>query len=100
MIITLITLYMTQGRDSSSVMTQTSYSEFKTMVMKGYASEIVVNNYSNSLQVYIKPEHIRDVFHKGVDQTGQRPSVSVAIGSSDQVESFVNKAREEKKRIF
>ena len=93
-IITLITLYMTQGRDSSSVMTQTSYSEFKTMVMKGYASEIVVNNYSNSLQVYIKPEHIRDVFHKGVDQTGQRPSVSVAIGSSDQVESFVNEARE------
>ena len=93
-IITLITLYMTQGRDSSSVMTQTSYSEFKTMVMKGYASEIVVNNYSNSLQVYIKPEHIRDVFHKGVDQTGQRPSVSVAIGSSDQVESFVNEASE------
>jgi cell division protease FtsH len=44
--------------------------------------------------VYIKPEHIRDVFHKGVDQTGQRPSVSVAIGSSDQVESFVNEARE------
>ena len=93
-IITLIVLYMTQGRESSSVTTQTSYSEFKTMVMKGYASEIVVNNYSNTLQVYIKPEHIRDVFHKGVEQTGKAPSVSVALGSTDQVEAFVNEARE------
>ena len=96
-IITLIALYMTQGRESSSVTTQTSYSEFKALVMKGYASEIVVNNYSNTLQVYIKPEHIRDVFHKGVQQTGQRPSVSVAIGSTDQVEAFVNQAREANK---
>lgn len=96
-IIVLIVLYMTQGRESSSVTTQTSYSEFKSLVMKGYASEIVVNNYSNTLQVYIKPEHIRDVFHKGVQQTGQRPSVSVAIGSTEQVESFVNEAREANK---
>ena len=96
-IITLIALYMTQGRESSSVTTQTSYSEFKTLVMKGYASEIVVNNYSNTLLVYIKPEHIRDVFHKGVDQTGQRPSLSVAFGSTDQVEAFVNQAREDNK---
>ena len=41
-IITLIALYMTTGRESSSVTTQTSYSEFKTLVMKGYANEIVV----------------------------------------------------------
>jgi len=96
-IITLIALYITSGRESSSVTTQTSYSEFKTLVMKGYANEIVVNNYQNTLQVYIKPEHIRDVFHKGVDQTGQRPSVSVAIGSTEQVEAFINEAREANK---
>ena len=96
-IITLIALYMTSGRENSSVTTQTSYSEFKTLVMKGYANEIVVNKYQNTLQVYIKPEHIRDVFHKGVDQTGQRPAVSVAIGSADQVEQFVNQAREANK---
>ena len=96
-IIALIALYITSGKENSSVTTQTSYSEFKTLVMKGYASEIVVNKYQNTLQVYVKPEHIRDVFHKGVDQTGQRPSVSVAIGSTDQVEEFVNQAREAQK---
>ena len=96
-IVMLIAAYLMSGRENSSVTTQTSYSEFKTLVMKGYANEIVVNNYSNTLQVYIKPEHIRDVFHKGVDQTGHRPSVSVAFGSTEQVEAFVNQARDANK---
>ena len=47
--------------------------------------------------MYVKPEHIRDVFHQGVQQTGTNPCVSVAIGSVDQVEQFINNAREEKK---
>ena len=96
-IITLIMLYFTQGSDNSSVKTETSYSDFKVMVMKGYAEKIVVNNYTNTLQMYVKPEHIRDVFHQGVQQTGKTPSVTVAIGSSDQVEQFINQAREEEK---
>jgi cell division protease FtsH len=90
-------LYFTQGSEKSSVKTETGYSDFKTMVMKGYAEKIVVNKYDNTLQMYVKAEHIRDVFHQGVQQTGKSPSVTVAIGSADQVEQFVNKAREEKK---
>jgi cell division protease FtsH len=96
-IIALITLYFTQGNEKSSVRTETSYSDFKTMVMKGYADKIVVNKYENILQMYVKPEHIRDVFHQGVEQTGKTPSVNVAIGSVDQVEQFVNEAREQGK---
>ena len=96
-IIALVMLYFTQGSEKSSVKTETGYSDFKTMVMKGYAEKIVVNKYDNTLQMYVKAEHIRDVFHQGVQQTGKSPSVTVAIGSADQVEQFVNKAREEKK---
>ena len=96
-IITLIFLYFTQGNEKSSVRTETSYSDFKVMVMKGYANKIVVNKYSNTLLMYVKPEHIRDVFHQGVQQTGKTPSVTVAFGSVDQVEQFVNQARKEKK---
>ena len=84
-IIALVMLYFTQGNEKSSVRTETSYSDFKTMVMKGYAEKIVVNKYENTLQMYVKPEHIRDVFHQGVDKTGKDPSVMVAIGSVDQV---------------
>ena len=96
-IITLIALYFTQGNEKSSVRTETSYSDFKTMVMKGYADKIVVNKYDNTLLMYVKPEHIRDVFHQGVQQTGKNPSVTVAIGSVDQVEQFLEQARQEEK---
>ena len=96
-IIALITLYFTQGNEKSSVRTETTYSDFKTMVMKGYAEKIVVNKYENVLQMYVKPEHIRDVFHQGVEQTGKNPYVTVAIGSVDQVEQFLNEAREQDK---
>jgi len=96
-LLTLVLIYITSGSEKSSVKTETSYSDFKTMVMKGYADKIVVNKYSNTLQMYVKAEHIRDVFHQGVQQTGKTPSVAVAFGSVDQVEQFVNQAREEKK---
>ena len=96
-ILTLIALYFTQGQDKSSISTQVSYSDFKVMVDKGYAKEIVINKYQSVLEMYVKPEHIRDVFHQGVEQTGKNPAVSVAIGSVDQVEEFINHAREEKK---
>ena len=96
-IISLIVLYFTQGQTKSSINTEVSYSDFKVMVDKGYAKEIVVNKYQNTLEMYVKPEHIRDVFHQGVQQTGANPCVSVAIGSVDQVEQFINNAREKKK---
>ncbi len=96
-IIALAVLYFTQGNEQSSVRTETSYSDFKVMVMQGYADKIVVNKYNNTLQMFVKPEHIRDVFHQGVQQTGKNPSVTVAIGSVDQVEQFINEAREQEK---
>jgi len=95
-ILTLFALYFTQGSEKSSVKTETSYSDFKVMVQKGYADKIVVSKYAGTLQMYVKPEHIRDVFHQGVEQTGKTPSVTVAIGSTDQVEQFINEAREQK----
>ena len=96
-ILMLAFLYITSGKDSSSVKTEMGYSDFKVMVMKGYADKIVINKYTNTLEMFVKAEHIRDVFHQGVQQTGKSPSVTVAIGSVDQVEQFINLAREEKK---
>ena len=48
-ILSLIVLYFTQGQTKSSINTQVSYSDFKVMVDKGYAKEIVVNKYQNTL---------------------------------------------------
>ena len=84
------------GPQNSSIASKATYSNFKTMVDKGYASKIVVNKNQNTLRMYVKPEHIRDVFHQSAQQTGNEPYLEVEIGSSDQVEEFVNAAREAK----
>ena len=97
MMVVLGVLYFTSGNVNSSVNTEATYTQFKSMVLKGYAKSIVVNNKTNTLQMYVKPEHIRDVFKQGVEQTGKEPSVSVEYGSVDQVEAFVNEARKLKK---
>lgn len=97
-IVTLIALYMRGGgAANSSVTTETSYDQFKTMVMKGYASKIVVNKEQNKLRMYVKPEHIRDVFKQGSDKTGKDLAVNVEFGSVDKVEQFVDEARAQKK---
>ena len=96
-ILALGLLYFTSGgTNNSSVAKTVSYSEFKVMVERGYAKKIVVNKPQSVLRMYVKPEHIRDVFHKGTDQTGVEPYLEVEFGSVDQVEQFVAKAKEDK----
>ena len=81
---------------NSSVAKQAPYSEFKAMVNRGYASKIVVNKGQGTLRMYVKPEHIRDVFHQGTQQTGNEPYIEVEFGSVDQVESFIEEAKTSK----
>ena len=96
-ILALGLLYFTSGGTANSSVAKTaSYSEFKTMVERGYAKKIVVNKPQSTLRMYVKPEHIRDVFHQGTNQTGVEPYLEVEFGSVDQVEQFVAKAKEDK----
>ncbi len=97
-IVALMGLYFTKGGSSnSSIETESTYYNFKNMVMKGYAEKIVVNKEQNVLHMYVKAKHIRDVFKQGVEQTGKEPTVKVQFGSVDQVEAFIETARAEKK---
>ena len=97
-IVALMGLYFTKGGSTnSSIETESTYYNFKNMVMKGYAEKIVVNKEQNVLHMYVKAKHIRDVFKQGVEQTGKEPTVKVQFGSVDQVEAFIETARAEKK---
>ena len=93
----LAILFITGGGGKSSVSVTTSYSEFKQMVLKGYAKEIVVNGTERTLQMYVNPEHIRDVFKQGVNNTGTNPSVLVEYGSVENLENFIEQAKASKK---
>lgn len=92
----LAMFYFSNGRENSSISAEASYSEFKSVVMKGWAQKIVINKTASTLEVYIKPEHRRDVFKQGKEQTGKEPTMSVEFGSVDQVENFINQARAKK----
>ena len=96
-ILALGLLYFSSGGPSNSSIAKTaSYSDFKEMVNHGYAQKIVVNKNQGNIKMYVKPEHIRDVFHQSAQQTGKEPYVEVEFGSVDQLEEFVNKAKEDK----
>ena len=96
-ILALGLLYFSSGGPTNSSVAKTAtYSEFKSMVTKGYASKIVVNKSQSTIKMYVKPEHIRDVFHQGTQQTGTDPYVEVEFGSIDQVEEFIEKSKEDK----
>ena len=96
-ILALGLLYFTGGGSSNSSVAKTaSYSDFRQMVEHGYAKKIVVNKSQSTLRMYVKPEHIRDVFHQSAQQTGVDPYLEVEFGSVDQVEQFVAKAKDNK----
>ena len=96
-ILALGLLYFSSGGpQNSSIATKATYSNFKAMVSKGYASKIVVNKTQGILRMYVKPEHIRDVFNQSAKQTGNEPYVEVEFGSVEPLETFLEEAREAK----
>ena len=70
-----------------------SYSEFQKLLSQGNASRLVVNKSKTTLKMYVKPDSIRSVFHKGVDQVGTNPYLNVEYGSIEKVERLVEQAR-------
>ena len=72
---------------------EASYDEFKARVDSGYASKVTINKDSKVLKMFVKPEYIREVFNRGVDQVGSEPYLTVEFGSIDKVETFLEDAR-------
>ncbi|MBP3712781.1 MAG: ATP-dependent zinc metalloprotease FtsH [Bacteroidaceae bacterium] len=94
-LIIAITLgYLFMSGDSSLLSGGSSrnatYSQFKSYVEQGYASRIVVNKKEGALQMYVEPEHIRDVFKEQKVQQGTRPYVVVQVPSADKLEDFIS----------
>ena len=83
-----------------------SYSEMKQYIVDGYASEVKVDKTEGVVHVTITPEHVRDVFQKGVDEVGKTPTVSARYPSADKVEDYLTqieykgKVRYEETRSF
>lgn len=92
-IVGLVVAFFTgQGNSKGGISKESTYTEFKRLVMKGYASEVTINNEEKTLKMYVKPQYIREIFNAGTKQTGTHPYLVVEYGSVEQVEAFLNQA--------
>ena len=64
-----------------------SYDEFQSYVQKGYISRVTGFNH-NSVEAYIKPQHVGNVF--GIDSTrvGRNPMVTTEAPSRESLGDF------------
>ena len=98
-IATLAIMFFTNGNEGiqQPMQSETSYTEFQTFMDRGYAKELVVNKTQGTVKMYVKPENIRDVFHKSSNDVGKDPYLNVEIGSIDKLETYVENMRAEGK---
>ena len=94
-IIALGLLFFTGGGNmmAGSVKQEATYTKVQEYVNKGYANNVVVNTEQKTLKMFVKPENTRDVFGKDPKQLGEKPYVSVQIGSIDELEKYLTDAQ-------
>lgn len=94
-IIALGLLFFTGGGNmmAGSVKQEATYTKFQEYVNKGYANNVVVNTEQKTLKMFVRPENTRDVFGKDPKQLGEKPYVSVQIGSIDELEKYLTDAQ-------
>ena len=91
-----ILLYLYIANEDGSSSKTISYTEFKEIVNNGYADRIVAFN-DNTVDVYIKPQHVKEVFKDKADKVGRSPFVNLEIGSIESLDKFIEKAQEDGK---
>lgn len=79
-----------KGSSSKNV----TYTVFKQYVEMGYANKIVADKDEGTAKMFVKPEHIRDVFKTGVNATGKQPYVTATIPSDDKLDEFISEQQE------
>ena len=92
--IAVVFAYLFFTSDETSASKEINYTEFKEMVTKGYAEKIVAYD-DNTVDMFIKPDHIVDVFKKDASKVGRSPSVKLQVGSNESLDKFLNEQEKE-----
>lgn len=94
-VIAAVFAYLLFTSDGGSASKEVTYTEFKDMVSKGYASKITAYD-DNTVEMQIKPEHIVDVFKKDASKVGRSPSITVEVGSIESLDKFLEQEQTER----
>ena len=85
-----VMLYNGSQGSTGGIDKEVDYTTLRSYITKGYAREVVVNKTSGNASIVVRPEHIREVFKMGTDQTGSAPTVSAKYPNVDAVGTFLD----------
>lgn len=94
MIIALMLLGLYFTNESGSVNKETSYDQFQQYVKSGYVSKVIGYD-DNSVEAYIKPYFVKDVFKQDSNRVGKNPMITTEAPSRESLGEFLQKERDE-----
>ncbi|NMA74885.1 MAG: ATP-dependent zinc metalloprotease FtsH [Bacteroidales bacterium] len=89
--ISLIVLYI--ANDKGSATKEVTYTEFQEYIQDGYVKKIIGFD-DNSVEIYLEPEHVKDVFGKDSTRVGRNPVVFTQAPSMDKLSTYVDEQKE------
>ncbi|KAA6350744.1 ATP-dependent zinc metalloprotease FtsH [termite gut metagenome] len=94
MIIAAMLLGLYIANDNGSVDKEISYDEFQQYVRNGYVNKVI--GYDDStVEIYIKPEYVKDVFKQDSARVGRNPVITTEAPSRESLNRFLEKEKDE-----
>ena len=87
----IVVLWFSNEGGSSS--REVPYDEFQEYVQKGYVSRVIGYD-DNSVEAYIKQEHVKDVFMQDSNRVGKRPYVMTEAPSRTSLGDFIQEEKD------
>lgn len=93
MIIAVMLLGLYWANEGGSSVKNVAYNEFQDYVRKGYVSKVVAYD-DKSVEAYIKPQYVQDVFKQDSSQAGRSPMVTTQVIVLQGLDEFLQKEKE------
>lgn len=91
-LVMLFGLFLTN--DGSKAQKSVSYDEFQDYVRKGYVKKVVAYD-DKTVEAFIKPEHVQEVFAKEGSKLGKSPMVTTHVITLDGLDKFLQAEKQE-----
>lgn len=84
----LLGLYLTN--ESGTATKNISYDEFQQYVRDGYISKVIGYD-DNSVEAYVKPQHVGNVFRQDSSRVGKNPLITTEAPSRESLGNFLQR---------
>ena len=80
--------------ESGTATKNISYDEFQQYVRDGYISKVIGYD-DNSVEAYVKPQHVGNVFRQDSSRVGKNPLITTEAPSRESLGNFLQKERDD-----